>query len=126
MKIFFIFIKPVIWLALICYGLFLPANNLPIKPFFQIPHFDKLVHFGLFFVFSLLLFRPYKKLKTRYIFWAPVTALLSGIILESAQQALSSSRNSDVYDLIANVAGIFTSIFAYQIYISGKKWEKLF
>lgn len=126
MKLFYIFIKPIIWLTLICYGLFLPAEELPVKSLLHIPHFDKVVHFGLFFVFSLLLFSPYKKLKTKQLIWAPLTALFFGTLLESIQHTFSSSRNSNVYDLIANTVGILTSILAFHFFISGKKWEKLF
>ncbi|MCG6190736.1 VanZ family protein [Maribellus maritimus] len=125
MKITF-FIKPFIWLALICYGLFLPAKDLPVKPLLQIPHFDKMVHFGLFFIFSLLLFRPFKKLGTRYLLWAPLTAILLSGFLESIQRTISATRSSNIYDFIANMSGILFSIVAFQFFISGKKWEKFF
>ena len=121
-----LFIKPFVWLALICYGLFLPAEDLPVKPLLEIPHFDKLVHFGLFFVFSLLLFRPFKKLETKYLFWAPLTAILLSGFLESIQRTISSTRSSNIYDFIANVSGILVSILVFHFLISGKKWEKLF
>ncbi|MBN1987557.1 MAG: hypothetical protein JW761_14695 [Prolixibacteraceae bacterium] len=120
------FVKPFLWLALICYGLFLPAQNLPVKPLLQLPHFDKIVHFGLFFVFSLLLFRPFKKLKTRYLFWAPVTAILLSGLLESVQRTISSTRSSNIYDFAANVSGILVSILVFHFLVSERKWERLF
>ena len=121
-----IFIKPFIWLALICYGLFLPAKNLPVKPLLAIPHFDKIIHFGLFFVFSLLLFRPYKKLGTRHLVWAPITAIVLSGFLESIQRTISATRSSNFYDFLANVSGILISIFVYHFLISEKRWEKYF
>jgi len=121
-----LFWKPALWLAVIAYGLFIPAGNLPIKPFLNIPHFDKLVHFGLFFVFGLLLFRPFKKLKTNYLFLAPAVAVLFGGLLEFTQNALSNTRSSNYYDFIANCAGIAASIVFYYFFVSGKKWETLF
>ena len=121
-----IFIKPFIWLALICYGLFLPAKDLPGKPLLEIPHIDKIVHFGLFFVFCLLLFHPFKKLVTRYLFWAPFTAILLSGFLESIQHIISSTRSSNIYDFMANVSGIIASILFFHFFISGKSWEKLF
>jgi VanZ family protein len=121
-----LFVKPLVWLALICYGLFLPAKDLPVKPLLQIPHFDKIVHFGLFFVFSLLLFRPFKKLHARYLFWAPFTAILLSGFLESVQRTLSSTRSSNIYDFAANVSGVLVSVLVFHFFISGKKWEKLF
>jgi VanZ family protein len=121
-----IFLKPIIWLALICYGLFIPANELPTKTFLIIPHFDKIVHFGLFFVFCLLLFRPFRKLKTNPYFFAPVISFFLATLLEVAQHAVSSSRSSNLYDLMANTAGIIASIAFFRVFVSGRKWEKLF
>lgn len=121
-----LFWKPLLWLALIAYGLFLPANELPVKPFLKIPHFDKFVHFCLFFGLSLLLFRPFKKLKMNYMLLAPAIALFFGAVLELIQNMLSPTRSSDYYDFIANAAGIIASIFFYRFLVAGKKWEKWF
>lgn len=122
----YLFRKPLIWLALICYGLFLPARDLPMKPFLlEIPYFDKMVHFSLFFVFAMLLYRPFKQLNLKYLFWAPFTAILLGALLESAQRTISSTRDTDIYDFLANTTGIIISILFYHYLVSGKKWERL-
>jgi VanZ family protein len=126
MRLINLFLKPIIWLALICYGLFIPAGNLPVKPFLNIPHFDKIVHFGLFFVFCLLLFRPFRKLKINSYFWAPAISLFLATLLEVVQQTISSSRSSNLYDLMANTAGILASIVFFRFFIADQKWEKLF
>ena len=120
-----LFIKPIIWLGLICYGLFIPANELPHKPFTTIPHFDKMVHFGLFFVLSLLLFMPFKKMKMNHLFYAPFFSILLAALLETGQQMISSSRSSNFYDFLANTVGIFTSVVIFYFFISNKKLEKL-
>lgn len=121
-----LFKKPLFWLALICYGLFLPARDLPVKPFLFIPYFDKMVHFGLFFIFAILLYRPFKKLNLKYLLWAPLTALAFGALLESVQRTISATRDTDIHDFIANTAGIIASILVYHFLISGKKWERFF
>ncbi len=120
------FWKPVIWLILICYGLFLPAHELPLKPFLQIPYFDKMVHFTLFFVLCLLLFRPFKTLQLKQYFLAPLTSIAIGALLELVQHSITSSRNSDIFDFLANLSGILASILFYHYFVSEKKWEKLF
>lgn len=120
------FWKPIVWLALICYGLFIPANELPTKPFINIPHFDKMVHAILFFTLCLLLFRPFKKLNLKYYLFAPATAIFFGAVLESSQRFLSHSRSSDFYDFLANLTGILISIVFYRGFVSGKKWEFIF
>ncbi len=122
----FVFVKPIVWLALICYGLFIPAQKIPVKPFLQIPHFDKMIHFAMFFVLTLLLFKPFKTLKLNHIFWASATSIIFGVLLESVQRIISPTRSSDIYDFFANVTGIAVSVVFFLIFVSGKKWEKLF
>lgn len=119
-----LFIKPIFWLGIICYGLFTPPGNLPRTALFNIPHFDKLVHFGLFFVFCLLLFRPFKRLKKNHLILAPFISLILAAALESAQHIITSSRSSNVYDFLANAAGIFAATLVFQFLISGRKLEK--
>lgn len=120
------FWKPILWLALICYGLFTPASSLPVKSFFRIPHFDKMVHFVLFFALCILLFRPFKKLETKYYLWAPLTSIAFGASLEWAQRVLTVSRSSNIYDFFANATGILFALLFYYLFVSGKKWEVLF
>lgn len=118
------FLKPIIWLLIICYGLFIPASNLPKKPFLAIPYFDKLVHAGLFFVFCLLLFVPFKKLKLNHLFYAPFISIILSGVLETSQHILSSSRSSNFYDFVANTAGILTSLIFFHFFISGTRFER--
>lgn len=121
-----IFWKPFIWLALICYGLFVPASEIPMQPFLKIPHFDKLVHFTLFFVLCLLLVKPFKELKWRHFITAPLFSLFLSFTLEISQQTISSTRSSNIYDFIANATGVAAAVLFYAFFVSGKKWEKLF
>jgi VanZ family protein len=125
MKLFY-FWKPILWLAIICYALFIPAKELPVKPLFSIPHFDKMVHFTLFFVFCILLLRPLKKLKLNFYFLAPLISIVLGGILEFSQQMFSKSRSSDIYDFMANTLGILAAVLFYYLFVSKKKWEVLF
>ena len=121
-----LFWKPLIWLAVICYGLFLPANELPVQPFLKIPHFDKIIHFGLFFGLCLLLLRTFKRLNTQHYFWAPFISLIAGAVLETVQHLISHTRSSNLYDFLANAAGVVASIVFYALFVSGKKWEAIF
>jgi len=115
-----------LWLAIICYGLFVPASSLPTKPFLSIPHFDKIVHFSLFFGLNILLMRPLKKLNLKYYLLAPAISVSFGLVLEYEQHIITISRNTDIYDFFANVTGIVVATAFYYFFVSGKKWEKLF
>ncbi len=125
MKIIY-FWKPLLWLAIICYALFIPADDLPLEPFFKIPQFDKIVHFGMFFVFCLLLLRPLKRLQFKYYLLAPLIAISLSAMLETSQHIISVSRNSDIKDFIANSMGVLSAVMIYYLFISNSKLEKLF
>lgn len=118
------FLKPFIWLGVICYGLFIPASGIPKSPLLKIPYVDKLAHFGLFFIFCLLLFVPFKKLKLNPLVFAPLISLVLAAVLEGMQQYVSSSRSSDFFDFLANAAGIAAAMLFFHFLVSGKKWEK--
>ncbi|HRX10771.1 MAG TPA: VanZ family protein [Draconibacterium sp.] len=125
MKILF-FWKPLLWLAIICYLLFIPASDLPTGLFFIIPQFDKIVHFSLFFVFCLFMLRPIKRLNLNHYLIAPSISIISSGMLEFIQHTLSNSRSSDLYDFIANSIGVCSAVLFYYLFVSGRKWEKLF
>lgn len=120
------FWKPLLWLAIICYALFIPAKDLPVKPFLNIPHFDKMVHFTLFFIFCVLLLKPFKRLQLKYYILSPLISLILGALLEFSQHSLSKTRSSDIHDFIANTAGIISAVVFYYLFVSNRKWEKLF
>ena len=120
------FWKPLLWLAIICYALFIPAKDLPIKPFLNIPHFDKMVHFTLFFVLCLLLLRPFKRINLGYYVLAPLISIALSALLEFSQHSFSKTRSSDIYDFLANTIGIIASVVFFYLFVSGRKWEKLF
>lgn len=121
-----LFWKPLLWLAVICYGLFVPTYDLPLKPFLKIPHFDKMVHFALFFIFCLLLISPFKKIQLKHYVLAPFIAISLSGILELSQHIISNSRSSDFFDFLANSTGVLASVLFYSLFVSGRKWEKLF
>lgn len=125
MKILF-FWKPLLWLAIICYLLFIPANNLPTGLFFRIPYFDKIVHFTLFFVFCLFMLRPLKRLNLNHYILGPLISITFSGLLEIIQHSLSATRQSDMYDFIANSIGVFAAVLFFYLFVSGRKWEILF
>lgn len=125
MKILY-FWKPLLWLAIICYLLFIPANDLPTGFFFRIPHFDKMVHFTLFFVFCLLLLQPLKRLQFKHYIVAPLISVFASGFLELIQHTLSVTRNTSFFDFVANALGVIAAVLFFYLFVSGRKWEKLF
>lgn len=125
MKILY-FWKSLLWLLVICYLSLMPGDGLPRVPLFNIPHFDKIVHFGFYFILTILLIKPFKKTinKYSYITALLISATLSGAI-ELLQKTVTTTRHGDIYDFIANLLGISFALITYRIIISGSKLEKL-
>ncbi len=120
------FWKPILWLIITCYALFIPATRLPVEPFLIIPHFDKIVHFGLFFTLCLFLVRPFKKLEMKGYLMAALTSILLSGLLEFIQHLLSSTRQSDIFDFLANTAGVLSALLFFRLFVVNRKWEPLF
>lgn len=102
----------VLWTAAILIALGWPSSGLPTL---QIEGIDKVVHFGLFFVFALvwmvaLPLRPGPRT------W---TVLLVGILFaigtEVYQGILPTDRSPDVWDVVADVFGLCMGIMLYHI-----------
>ena len=84
----------------------------------NIPHLDKVVHFGMYFVLSILLIFPleeYSCLKLSRIYLiAILVALIYGGGIEILQ-ANFFNRSGDVWDLVADVSGGIAGCLCYPI-----------
>ncbi|WP_242202874.1 VanZ family protein [Aestuariivivens insulae] len=81
---------------------------------------DKLFHFCAYFILSLLWFNVFvsqvKLKKSPAILSASLLAFVFGIIIELLQSALTSTRASDVYDVLANTVGILLAALVLLCY----------
>lgn len=101
----------------------MPGDGLPRVPLLGIPHFDKLVHAGFYFVLTLLLIRPFSSLtRLPYVYSLISASLLSGCV-EILQEQIAVLRHGDIYDFLANLAGVLMALLFYRLFISGKKTE---
>ena len=84
-------------------------------PYFNIPYFDKFVHFGMYFgLMSVIILENRKTIKsTGYLFLSGLIPLFYGIIIEFLQSALTITRSGSFYDALADAAGIFVSILLW-------------
>ena len=94
----------IIWTLLITVASLVNFNNVPKV---AIPGNDKLVHF-LFYLFFVVFwsFALHKNFYfKKYSFIIIVFAIVYGIIIEVLQGVLTSTRQADFYDVLANTAG---------------------
>jgi VanZ family protein len=81
------------------------------EPLFKIPHADKLVHFTMFAILSFLVGRCYEALRKVKLNLSSIAVLFMacavyGAILEWLQAHITTERNGDIWDWIADLIGI--------------------
>lgn len=95
----------------------MPGDDLP-DPHWNIPHLDKVVHFGMYFVLAILLvflLEGYNRLKKSQIYLiAILVALAYGGGIEILQ-ANFFNRSGDIWDLIADGIGAMAGCWCSPI-----------
>lgn len=85
-------------------------------PLFKIRFFDKIVHFGMYFVFmSVIIFENRKTFKnTSHLFLTGLIPLFFGILMEILQSTITVNRSGSFYDVLFNSAGILVSLLIWK------------
>ena len=101
----------ILWMILISILMMLPGSSLPKWSWINELMIDKWIHFGLYFVLSILLYYSFHKYRA-YVSWSwkkfiPVfiIAALFGLILEVFQELFFLSRSFDWLDVTVNLLG---------------------
>jgi len=100
------------------------------KNFFNIPHFDKIVHFGFYFVVAILgSFFVRERFKKGWdilevVKGATFFAIVYGTIIEVLQYALDTGRDGSVWDALANSAGALIAFLLLKLFFVPKGWLK--
>lgn len=91
----------------------------------QVQHFDKVLHFGAYFVLSLSWFLTFSdKLRALKLYVSiAVIVFLYGVIIEGCQLLCTNERQADVFDMLANLGGVLIG-FLFFILILKKKQLK--
>ena len=126
---FEIFLKyrfSIIWAIIILILSGLSGDTVNKISFINIPHFDKIVHAGIYFILCSIIIYESGFFKSKYSFSTLFTILLIsisyGILMEIMQEYVFIKRSNDLFDIIANSTGAVFSIFAFVIY---KKRNKI-
>jgi len=119
------FWKTILWLLVISLLSLLPLKDTDETPLFNIPHFDKLVHFIMYLVLSALLLQGIREFRTRskevnHILYTAGMVVIYGIIMEYIQLTFITSREGDLMDVLFNIAGCVCGIALYRIYSARK------
>ncbi len=111
-----------LWSAIILFIIGIPGSNIPSSSLFEIPHFDKMIHAGIFGVLSLLLcygfFRQGKKPFSAGFSYTITIAIcvIYGGLTEMYQHFYVAGRSGDFLDFVANISGSLAGmLFFYYI-----------
>jgi VanZ family protein len=108
LKRIFLF-SAIFWTGVI---LFLSLENAKNIPQINIPYLDKVIHSGFHFVFTILWFLYLKKKfisskNVQLLVFTIFGSFVLGIAIELMQQYFTTTRNGDVFDILANLFGAF-------------------
>jgi VanZ family protein len=83
----------------------------------NIPHFDKIAHFCMYFgLMSAIILESRKREKANSpIFLMAIFPFSYGILMEILQAVLTTTRTASIFDVIFNALGIFFSILLWQM-----------
>ena len=114
--------KTFIWLLIMFYLLFSPSGSLPKTGLINIPHVDKIIHWGMFGIFALIFLfdsENANKSRNKTILWLFSISIIFGISSEFIQYSLIPGRNGNVIDFLADITGIICGMVFY--YVFGRK-----
>lgn len=96
-----------------CYLLFSPSGNLPKTGLVNIPHIDKIVHWGMFGILTLVYMYDAKKnqLSLQKTLWFLVVfSFLFGTASELIQYGFIAGRSGSFLDFVADISGVIMGI----------------
>lgn len=112
--------KSIVWTAIVILATTLPSNSIPKSSLLEIPHFDKIVHFGLFFVLAMFIISEQNTLRLqggltrKAIILALSFTIAYGLIIEFLQYFLLPTRSGSLFDFLANTLGSIVAVVLYR------------
>lgn len=108
-------LRNIIWALVIFILCAMPSESVP-DPHLNIPHLDKVVHFGMFFIMAIFLcseLHYQTRLRINTIFWITVVfSFIYGGLIEILQ-ATYFQRGGEWGDLLADVLGAIVGCLLY-------------
>ncbi|HBS85380.1 MAG: hypothetical protein A2W91_16360 [Bacteroidetes bacterium GWF2_38_335] len=111
------FLKTIIWVLVIFILSSVSGDTADDISFIDIPHFDKMAHFAMYFVLSLLMMNAFSKMNRRVKDKAIYTILAGafyGGLMEVMQEYVFVKRSMDIYDFAVNLIGTIMAVVLYR------------
>lgn len=86
--------------------------------FFDIPYLDKMVHFGLYFLFMGVIILEHSSFfdNTRKLILIALIPFIFGSAMELLQSGVTETRRADVLDIMFNSAGIAVALLSWLFF----------
>jgi VanZ family protein len=114
---YLLFLVALFWTGIVSYFCLVNSSDIPT---INIPNLDKCIHtfFHLVFAFVWFLFFS-KQLQNGTIFkpllFSVLFSFVFGIVIELLQNFVTTTRNADAFDIVANMVGSILAIFVIVI-----------
>ena len=118
------------WMLLVAYSCLTSFSGDDL-PSFNIPHIDKVVHFGFYFIGAILGTMALREVSKgeislkKGLFVILMVVIVFGMIIEVLQHAYTLDREGDIFDVLANSFGAVCGVLGMKSLFSGKtglKW----
>jgi VanZ family protein len=120
------FLPAITWFIISVVLLVIPGNDLPHSKFFDIPYFDKYIHFTMFFLlttlfcYPLLGFNAVDSIVRSWFLRIAMYVILYGIAMEFVQKYLVKGRSFDVVDIVFDAIGSLVGLMVMNEYFTKK------
>jgi len=103
-----------ILIALLC---LIPSSRIPHSSIFNIPYFDKFVHFSMYapLSFVALMESRITRQYSRYHLYIMILIFFLGGVIEILQATVVTSRAAEWTDMLANLMGLLTGYLAFRL-----------
>jgi hypothetical protein len=106
----------IVWTLLILVLCWTPADWLPVKETegsdWDLPHTDKFVHAGMFFVFAVLWLAVARGKPGRFA-WVAVAGIALAVVTELGQNLPVLRRDGEVADALADSVGVLLGLWLF-------------
>ncbi len=124
----FRWIPPILWGILIAVLSLIPGGPANLN-FLGIPYFDKIGHFGMYSIWTFLIFIAFSGnpgIELKRAFWlAFIFGTIVGILFEYAQLEMRLGRAFEINDMIANGLGSLTGSLCGMYFIRSRMKRKV-
>lgn len=113
-----VFFKSGVWMLCVLVLSVLPGSSLDSVSSMLFPHFDKIVHFGMYFTMTVLVLQAFRKVRISFLQSAIYTFFISfayGLLMEFFQEIFTRKRTGEIWDLLANLSGIILAILIFRL-----------